>query len=246
MPHPQLNKAPIVEGLVNIQIRPIVDFASPALSQLRDALKSSYSKSADLFHAEFKIMEPGKIPQPSFAPMRAGYRLEKQTPPFVLLLQTNGLTVSRLAPYTNWGELIGEARPLWEKYVEMCKPETVTRVATRYINRVELPIAGLDFNDYLTAGPKVPNGIPDVVGQFLNRIIVPDAATGADIAVTQVIESVNAQTGKVGLMIDIDAYKEVDFRPEADDTWQLLDSLRDLKNRAFFGSLTQKAMDLFQ
>lgn len=245
MPFPCLANAPIVEGLVNIQVRPLIDPAGPALGKMRDRMRDSYPGGTDLNQTEVNVGS-SEAPQPAIISTRVGYRLERQAPPFVLLVQQNGLTVSRLAPYSTWEDLVAEARPIWNQFVEMCQPQRITRVAARFINRIALPLDGLNFDDYLIAGPTVPTGLPDTVGLFVSRIVVPEAETGADIAISQILEAIDPQLRSVSLLIDIDVYKEVDFAPDAEETWTLLAKMRELKNRAFFGSLTSRALELFQ
>ena len=52
----------------------------------------------------------------------------------VVQARLDGFTFSRLKPYDKWESLRDEARELWQHYVQIASPETVTRVALRYIN----------------------------------------------------------------------------------------------------------------
>lgn len=247
MPHPHLAKAPIVEGLIDIQVRPGADKGLEKLSALRDSLKTSYSSAVDLhaYQAQVKLDE-GRVSTEHAESQRIGYRLERQAPPFVLLLRKNGFTCSRLTPYDNWESLVAEARPRFDQYCAAVGPKAVTRVATRFINRIEMPTMGLDFEDYLAAPVGIPKGLPEELAHFFTRIVVPHRETAVDIAISQVLEAPNLQTGQVPLLMDIDVYKNVDFPVGSSEPWELLETMRDLKNQAFFGSLTEKALDLFK
>lgn len=55
----------------------------------------------------------------------------------VFQARLDGFTYSRLAPYDCWEDLCGEARRLWRQYREFAKPERVSRIAVRYINRLD-------------------------------------------------------------------------------------------------------------
>jgi|SRR3990172_5592179 len=247
MNYPNLSKAPIVEGLIDIQVKQRPEFTSEKLTPFIDHYKGTYPtvKEAHHFQAAIKL-ELGKTPSQQVESVKTGFRLEKQSPPFVVLARINGITVSRLTPYDRWEELSQEARQLWKAYCEICKPETVTRVATRFINRLELPTAGLDFDDYLAAAPKVPKGLPQTLTQFMSRLVIPDEKSGSDIAIGQGFESVNSQTQKVAIILDIDVFKEVDLPCDSPEIWTTLDTMRNLKNQAFFDSLTPKALELFK
>lgn len=245
--YPHLNKAPIVEALVDLQVKQRDSFDVEQLSLLRDHLKERYPVAKDLtkFQAEVKFPEQSGAEQ-TVASQKIGYRLERQDAPFVVLARRHGFTVSRLAPYQDWENLVAEAKPLWEEYLEVCKPEAIARVATRFINRIEFPIENLDFDDYLKAPPTIPKGLPETLTQFLSRIVVSDSKTGAEIAFLQALEAPNLTTNKVSVLIDIDVYKAVDFPISSEETWKLLNTFRNLKNCTFFGSITPKTLRLLK
>ena len=48
-------------------------------------------------------------------------------------------------------DLVAETRRLWSLYVDKLEPEAIVRVATRFINKLKLPMtSGERFQDYLT------------------------------------------------------------------------------------------------
>lgn len=245
--YPHLSKAPIVEGLIDLQVRPRSDQTLADLARLRDDLIDRYPESKDLrtVRADVQFTETKGTSQ-SVATEQTGYRIERKDKPFVLLARRTGLTVSRLRPYTRWEELQAEARTVWKKYVEVSRPETVIRVATRYINRLELPAKRLDFDDYLAASPPIPKGLPQVVNEFLSRLVIPDKPSGAEIAILQSLQGLSQDSEHVHVLVDIDVYKAVDLAPTSEDIWKLLDIMRNLKNCAFFGALTKKTLGLLK
>lgn len=247
MEFPHLSRAPIVEGLVDIKVKPRADLSLDDLNRLRGSLKAKYPESKDLqtVQAQFKLVH-GKSPSQSVATTLIGYRLERKDVPFVLLLRRDGVTISRLKPYEDWHDLVTEAKPIWERYLQTCRPELVTRVATRYINRIELQLEGLNFDDYLAAPPRFPKALPEILSEFLIRLVVPDAETGASIAITQALEPPNLENKSISVLLDIDVFKSVELDCGSKEIWKLLAAFRDLKNRAFFGSLTDKTLELLK
>jgi len=247
MTYPHLSRAPIVEGLIDIQVKPRAELSVENLVPLVDKLKTSYPTVKDIrsFQAEVKF-EPNQTASQSIDSKQIGYRLERQTPQFVILARVGGITVSRLKPYDTWENLIAEARPHWETYCEVCKPEAITRIATRFINRIELPTDSLDFDDYLAAPPQIPKGLPQEISHFLTRIVLSAKESGSNIAIAQALEAPNVQERTVPVLIDIDVFKEVDMPIDSEQPWDLLSIMRDLKNCAFFDSLTPRALELFR
>ena len=251
MGYPHLPKAPIVEGLIDIHVKQRPELSLDDLAPFTEALRSSYPDVKDLreIHAQFVVSDDPKALPSNSGPKeipRVGHRFERPSPHFVVHARRSELLVSKLRPYDSWETLAAEARATWTTYRDILKPEAITRVATRFVNRLELPLKGLDFDEYLSAPPLIPKGLPQVFDNFMTRIIVPDANSGSRIAISQVLEGPNPQSDTISVLIDIDVFKEVDIDVASEELWQLLARMRDIKNRAFFDSVTQRALELFR
>lgn len=240
-----LEKAPIVEGLIDLRVRLSKGFEPQRLKELHARISERYPAclESSTFQTELEF-NPEHGAKHAFQRNVSGYRFESTDKRYVLQAQVGGFTLSRLKPYETWELLFAEARQLWGDYVQVAQPESVTRVATRYINRLELPIGDLD--EYLTAAPKIPSRLPQSVSEFFSRVVVPEAQKGASIILTQVLEPVDSTKGVAPVILDVDVFKEEVFAPESEAVWDLLSMFRDLKNEAFFGSITKKARDLFK
>jgi uncharacterized protein (TIGR04255 family) len=246
-PVPHLNKAPIVEGLIDIRVKPADGFAAEKLLAMSDLIKTRYPTHTEAMRIaaslQFKV---GEAPEQSLTSQKVGYRFDSVERKFVLQVQHGGFTVSKLKPYETWESLLAEAKKLWPLYVDIAKPQVITRVATRYINRIELDMAGLDFDDYLSAPPGLPKALPQAVSEFLSRIVVRDTETDAFVVLTQALEQPNLVSKTIPVIIDIDVFKEASYAIDSNEYWELLAKFRDLKNRAFFGSITPKTLELFK
>lgn len=244
MAFPHLSRAPIVEAVVQINVKPAASATLERLAEYKTALKETYplQKDVRLVHAQFQ-MKDAELDQRVISSNVLGYRLERKASDYIVIARLDGLAVSKLPPYETWENLIAEARPRWQQYSRTQAPEAVTRVATRYINRIELPLENLDFEHYLASPPRPPKGLPEVLSNFLVKTVVEDEGSGASISISQVLEAPIAEKNRIPVLIDIDVYKVVELPPESDECWQLLDKMRDLKNRAFFGCLTEKALE---
>lgn len=242
-----LSKAPIVEGLIDIRVKPASAFKPEDLLAIRDLIHEQYPshKEALRLQASFEFNE-GEGAEQSVKTQKVGYRFDSADGHYVLQVQRGGFTLSRLKPYETWENLFAEARRLWVHYLNVAQPQAVTRVATRYINRIELDAAQLDFDDYLAAPPNVPKRLPQLIGEFLTRIVLTDKDTGASIVLTQALEPMNLASNTVPVVIDIDVFKEVALAVDSEEYWQLLSEFRHLKNNAFFGSITDKTLELLK
>jgi uncharacterized protein (TIGR04255 family) len=161
----------------------------------------------------------------------------------VVQARLDGFAFSRLKPYVSWESLRDEARTLWERYRELANPEAITRVALRYINRIELPLPFSDFKDYILTFPDIAPGLPQGLSYFLTRLVMPRA----DIEATAIInETMEQPTERVPLIFDIDVFRIGAFDVGGDEYWRYFEQLRNFKNEIFFRSMTDKAKELFQ
>jgi len=252
MTYPNLPKAPIVEGLIQFQVKQNQGMSVETTKYFADKLKDRYKIAGELRDLRARLVlkqhpkdQPPAPPQP-ISLKHLGYRLERQDPVFIVHATVGELMVSRLKPYSNWEDLQFEMEQLWRVYCDICKPEAVTRVATRFINQLELPTENLDLEDYLTSPPSIPKKLPQAFEEFLTRIVIPHDETGARIAVS-LATGTPVPVGKtLPIMLDIDVFKaNLDLPVGSDEIWALLARMRDLKNKTFFSSVTEKALELF-
>jgi hypothetical protein len=69
-----------------------------------------------------------------------GWRFVSPDKLHVFQARLNGFTFSRLPPYVDWESFRTEARRLWDLYRAVANPIAPTRIAVRYINRLDLPL----------------------------------------------------------------------------------------------------------
>jgi uncharacterized protein (TIGR04255 family) len=122
-------------------------------------------------------------------------------------------------------------------------PQLATRIAVRYINRIPIPRDLEDVKAFLSTPPQLPAEIPDLITAFVYRITV--SAIELD-AFAHIIEAVEGGEGKRSLLLDIDAFRPVSLLPDDAEVAASFAPLRELKNRMFFGLLTEEAVRRFE
>lgn len=237
-----LNNAPIREAIIDIRVSPMVDFST--LSELGKTLTDRFPRAEDMIQKTFGFEFGAKEFKTSAVEQGpSGVRLTSQDSKNIALLKRDGFTFSRLYPYETWERMRDEAQDLWVKYRETVKPEKVKRTAVRYINVMKFPVPIADFREYLTAPPEVPAGLPQGVASYFSRIVLPDDKIGSIAVITQALEA--PIDDKVPIILDIDAFKEMDAPSSSDSVWESLENLREFKNRIFFESITDRSVELF-
>ena len=175
-----------------------------------------------------------------------GYRYESEDTTKVVQMRKDGFTFSKLKPYENWEALCREAKELFNVYLEIAEPSSISRVAVRYINHLNVPFGSgtFEFDDYLTSAPQVPDELPQGITSFLNRVILPKPAIGAVAIINQALESLIDQTS-VPIILDIDAFIQDDISID-DNLWVLFEELHAFKNEIFFSYITEKTAGLYE
>jgi uncharacterized protein (TIGR04255 family) len=240
-----LRNPPIVEALVDI--RAAVSASPETFEAVARELQSTYPtrKVRRGVKAEFRV-EQGKLIPPTAEDLGfQGVMLHSESGRELVQFRPDGFTFNNLKSYLGGDALLAEALRLWSVFSDRLHPTAVTRVALRYINQLSLPYRqGDDFAKYLTAAPSTPEGAPQIVNEFLSRVVAYDSEASATIITTQRLTTPDP-SGFPLVVIDVDAFCVGEFPTDAQALRATLNGLRTLKNRTFFSLLTDAAVELF-
>ena len=241
-----LTHAPIIEALIDCRIKAPAGFTVDAFQSLKRKIAAGYPKSEEQrgFEAELRI-EGGQVSQSTKEHGMVGLIFRSTSGENVAQFRIDGFSFSRLSPYTSWDEIFPEAFRLWKLYLDVVAPDFITRIAVRYINKLHIPLPLGDFSDYLCAPPVVPPELPRKVATFLTRIIIPESDFSADAAITQALERPDDQNS-VTIILDIDVYRARQYEIDDEKMKLEFEELRQLKNKIFFSSITEKTAGLFE
>jgi uncharacterized protein (TIGR04255 family) len=241
-----LNNAPIVEAIIDFRVRLSSSFDIKELSTLKETLLDNYPKMTERRQFAGGIEIKDKHFQQTFEDKGLhGYFFSSNDDKNVAQFRIDGLSFSRLHPYTEWETVFAEAKRLWMLYVAKTSPELVTRIAVRYINQMNIPMPIEDFADYLTAPPTVPDTLPQALRHFMTRVVVYDEEQEISANIIQALQK-GAKPDYVTIALDIDVYKQLESGFEDSEIWPIFEQLRKLKNQIFFDSITEKAVRLFE
>ncbi|MFZ0545320.1 MAG: TIGR04255 family protein [Candidatus Promineifilaceae bacterium] len=242
-----LTNAPITEALIDLQIKSAEPISIDRIRHLADQV-DGYEIQGPMYKLQTKWkLSPEDGATHDSTLDEQGLRLRSSDEKIILQVRTNGLTVSRLEPYETWSALVAESKRIWHQYVSELCPSCVTRVATRYINNLKLPMKpGEHFREYLTCPPELPDELPQGLASFLMRFVIPDPESETQANLVQKLDGGPVPADFVPIVLDIDAYKMVSFRPDSDEAWELLEKLRAYKNRLFYASLTEKSVSIYE
>jgi uncharacterized protein (TIGR04255 family) len=246
-PWPHFSKAPITEALLDIRasLPPSIDL--PRLAVFQDAIRDRYPERIERMQGTLALqMKDGALEEVSKSTSTNGYLFKTADGRQIVQARLDGFTFHRLKPYDRWETLRDEAKAHWRHYMEIATPESVTRIALRYINVLELPLPVTNFKDYILTVPDVAPSLPQELRTFFLRLEIPDDRRHALVIITETIQAPTGDGKTLPFVFDIDAIRETSFQAGGAEMWDAFEQLRDLKNEAFFNSLTYKARELFR
>lgn len=238
--------APITEALIDIRVQPAQDASTAKIEEYHNFIRVEYpeKQKRTMWEGSFELKEE-KEPLTKTRSQVIGYLFKSADGKQAVQFRLDGFTFSKLRPYTRWEEMFDEAKRLWGVYRIHAKPVRVNRLATRYINSIEIPSKKFDYDDYFKMAPKIPPELPQLLSHFFTRLVIPFPDEGVAAIITQT-PSEKPDPINSAVILDIDVFKEVSLSPDDEKIDEILAILREVKNRIFFGIIEEKTKDLFR
>jgi uncharacterized protein (TIGR04255 family) len=245
----KLSHPPIVEAIIDIDCDMPPEFEVGAQIERAQGLFSGdypQFKKRYLHSQEFegKIGESPKLKSSNVNVQSLLFQKKEEDQ--LIQVRKNGFSFNRLTPYTSLDEYLPEIERTWTLFVDQFSPRLVRRIGLRYINRILLPLesGGLELDDYLKVGPKLPKDSSLQFAEFMHQQKLVEQGTGN--AANVVLSTQPTENEKLPLIFDIGTTKDVSFEPSGwAEVKTTIESLRELKNHIFFDSLMEKCKCLF-
>lgn len=239
-----LNNAPIKEALIDIRVLSQDDLSVDSLDSHYSEFSAQYPRRKTIKQGMFGFNFGDDAFTTNVSQDEIGFRYTSEDERQIVQFRQDGFTFSRLEPYGTWEEIRDEGRRLWDIYTVSANPKEVVRVATRYINEMQIPMPIKSFSDYLTCPPTLPEGVPQALTTFLTRAETYYSDENVYCIITQALESFDEK--KASIILDIDAYSKESFNMEDSEFWNRLERLREIKNEIFFKSIKESTVELFE
>ena len=238
-----LDHAPIAEAVIELRVRPAGEIRLETLHALAERWKVEYPVKETVNSLEAKLGIEAGTSRTETRVQQIGLRLKTSDQREVVQFRSDAFAYSRLEPYTSWDDVLPRANRVWNSYLDSLKPVKLVRLGVRYINRLRLPLP-VDVEMYLSCPPAVPEMLPPAIKSFLTRTLFYDAEAGNSVTITQASEP-SIDQNQLVILLDVDAFRGIDIDPDDSQIIPMLESLRELKNRAFFGSITERTAERY-
>ncbi len=247
------SRAPITEAIIDLRIVPRQGVSIEDLVPLRDVVADRYP-TQESEHVVFEQMSfvERELLRTGGGHQLNGFRFVGQDKRETFFARLDGFAFSTQAPYDRWESFRDEARSLWNLYSSVAAPGGVTRVALRYVNRIDIPNATtVQLEDYLRIYPEVSPDWPNegIMNNFFMQLQLWQQDLGCWLVVNEAPESPPAE-GTMSIRLDLDLFREQFEEPwQADDdaaVWEFLEQLHDRKNEIFEASITEETRRLIR
>jgi uncharacterized protein (TIGR04255 family) len=243
---PTLQNAPITEALIDIQVQLPPDVDLVQLRKFHDGLEHQFPQIEERIQVSAVVkMDPlSGAEMKSDGPMPDGWLMRSETDALLAQVRLNGLTLSKLPPYITWKSLSDHAKELWHRYVQIARPIKVTKLAARYVNKIEMS-PGLDFKESILTVPEIAPGIPQGLPEYFMRLVIPHPS--GSIAIVTEASLPTPQGGTPATLFDIDVFRVIELgAADYSGIWSILEELRAYKNVIFFNTVTPKQLEKYK
>ncbi|MGE0375920.1 MAG: TIGR04255 family protein [Planctomycetaceae bacterium] len=237
------SRAPITEAIIDIRVKAPESVRLDQVEKLHESIQDEYpgKVARHLAHGRLTI---GAQVSALASQMPIGYLFKSQDEKQIFQARLDGFTMSRLAPYESWEPFRDEARRLWQLYRDEVQPEEVTRLAVRYINRIDIPFPFDDLNEYLRTFPEVSADLPQTLAGLFMQLTIPQP----DIESMTLLNEALIEPAKpdiASIVLDIDLFRQSNPPQGEVEIWKFFEVLRQRKNEIFEACITAKARKLF-
>lgn len=244
MPRGAYANPPITEAVLDLRIEPALPL--PDLQKLKTRFTREYPNSEELvdWNVGFGPDPIGRITTQA-AEIGRWYKLTSNDQADVIFLKPQNLSTSRLSPYRGWDSFFARAKRNYEIWRRSVGHQKIVRVATRYINRIDIPVRDLEkhgVESYFIVLPKLPGGRQSLKFFVQAMVSVPEIAATAIFNFGSIPSPL---LDHVSFMLDIDLSRDHSIPTRGPDLWEMISQFRDYKNAIFEDSITDRARDLF-
>jgi uncharacterized protein (TIGR04255 family) len=238
--HIQLARPPLREALIHLQL--VQELPLSFVQSIRDHELPGYENLGSVWSGQFLFQGDA---QPAAGPEELdGWRYQSADGSKVVQVRRNSLTLSVLRGYNNFDEIKAATRAVWEYFNKWAGTTTVGKLAVRYTNVIELPV-GVDLDDFLAAGPRIPPQLPQILREFLHQVEIAFPDIPAVAIITQA-QDPPTHAHLIPVVLDIDVESDCKLDGNSAQIWSQFDRLRKVKNLIFFSSLTKRALEAYR
>jgi len=238
------SRAPIREAVIEIKVALPLTINLADLAKVQLGHEQAYPVHGTMAEHGFKYNKREGLSIPE-APKLAGHLFRSQDGKQIIQCYLERFAFGRLEPYEGWEPFCHEARRMWDVYRSIAHPERISRIAVRYINRIDIPLPISDFKDFLRTGPEVSPSLPQGLSGFFMHLEMPIGELQGMLLLNQTIVP-PPDPSVVSVILDIDLFR-MEKLPQSDpELWGLFEQFHVYKNKVFEDCITDQTRGLIK
>ena len=225
---------PIKEAVFDFQIRGGDPFSHTAYQEFLD------KNSRYVVAGKVQDINVSAETQPIAKTEVTGYRSSNEDKTQISQFKKTGFSFSRLQPYIGWDKSYEEAMRLWQIYCELRKPQTITRLAVRFINQFQIPDIFTKPSEYFNGYIQYDKSISPNWNQMSYKLLLSHNQGIKSHIISDAL--VNQHNLSVNVLLDIDVFSDGLVLPakELSGVEKVFKELREIKNNIFEKNITDK------
>ncbi|HTX40265.1 MAG TPA: TIGR04255 family protein [Acidobacteriaceae bacterium] len=234
---------PIIEAVIAFTLVPLPDSSfskfKDCAAEMRDA---GYPNWSPIMRHQFQIRVESGVSSSGHEDLPIGLKFMSEDSLHAVQFNSSEFVFSRLGRYDRWESFRDEARRLWSIFVRISGEVKVLLVGVRFINKVFLP-TGADPAQYMNARPQLPTEVaPEIIEMFM-RVVAPIADPAGRFIHNQALLP-SEKEGFAAILLDNDFQFPAQDKTDA-EIWEMLQVVRDIKDRYFVALTTEKLRETF-
>lgn len=237
-------RAPITEAVLELRVRLPEGTSLSTLADLHAQVEQDYPTRRNQVEVQFEGRSGGEGPTATARQTHKGFVFISHDERQSFQARLDGFAFSRLAPYDRWETFQPEARRLWSIYRSATNPESIVRLALRYVNKLDIPLPVLDMKDYLRTGPEIAPELPQGLSRFFMQLEIPQEDLESSLVLNEALVP-PPRANLASVLLDIDIFRQENVPNDEDGIWAFFERLRRRKNQVFEACITDRTKELF-
>jgi uncharacterized protein (TIGR04255 family) len=234
---------PIIEAVLAFSVAPLPDSALLRFQSCADEMRDlGYVSPSPVTQHQFQIRVESGVSSADHADSPVGVKFMSDNRLHAVQFNRTAFVFSRLGQYDRWEQFRDEGKRLWNVYTRISGGVRAILIGVRFINKLFIPM-GASPEEYICALPHFPSHIAPTINEMFMRVVTPIADPPGRFIHNQALLPPE-KPGYASVLFDNDFQFPVEGKTEA-EIWELLESVREIKDRYFVDLTTEKMRETF-
>jgi uncharacterized protein (TIGR04255 family) len=236
-------RAPITEAVIDFRVARQNAMSVDGLVPLTTRLAGDYPVIEQRRNATAMVDTWSQVP-PRLDVAPVGFTARSADGLWIYNAQPDGVSISRLAPYTRWSDLRERAKFVWDAYISLNAPLAISRLGLRFINKIVFSERRVELVDQFYTRVEIAQDMPGTMSHFFFQTQIVQSDINCVAVINSTAEHRNP-AANVSIILDIDLFTVSNEGIHFDNAWDKLEVMRRRKNVIFEACITEKTRGLF-